>query len=100
LKEYIPGQRTVLEKNDDYWEKGKPYLDKIIFEHIPDTSVRFAMVRTGEIDIVREVRADDVPKLAGNPKVRVREQVAGRTYAFHLYQLIEILGVTEPYAKL
>lgn len=84
LKEYIPGQRTVLVKNDDYWEKGKPYLDKIVFEHIPDSSVRFAMVRTGEIDIVREIRADDVPKLKGNSKVKVREQLSGRTYAFHL----------------
>src|SRR5690242_9009625 len=30
FKEWVRGNRVVVERNPDYWEQGKPYLDKII----------------------------------------------------------------------
>jgi len=36
LVEYIPGLHVILERFDDYWEPGKPYLDSIEFHMIGD----------------------------------------------------------------
>src|SRR5262249_21196006 len=64
---------VTLERFSDYWEKGKPYLDKIAVRVVPDPTVRLTMVRTGEVDIATDVDGKDVPALAGDPTVKVSE---------------------------
>ncbi|MBB5153548.1 ABC transporter substrate-binding protein [Saccharopolyspora phatthalungensis] len=41
------GVNLTLEKNKNYWEAQKPYLDKIVFEIIPDESTRLAALQQG-----------------------------------------------------
>jgi peptide/nickel transport system substrate-binding protein len=36
LKSWAAGDRTVLEKNPNYWNKGHPYLDRIILKPLRD----------------------------------------------------------------
>jgi hypothetical protein len=45
LKSWAAGDRMVLEKNPDYWNKGHPYLDRIILKPLPDAQSRFASHR-------------------------------------------------------
>jgi len=68
LKEYVPGSNYVLDRNPDYWRKdpigpGKgnqlPYLDRVQYIIIPDTSTRLAAIRTGKIDQLTSVPWDD-----------------------------------------
>ncbi|MBJ7452044.1 MAG: hypothetical protein JHC71_08175, partial [Blastococcus sp.] len=40
----------VLEKNEDYWQEGLPYLDKITFRPIPDEDTRLSSLQSGDID--------------------------------------------------
>jgi peptide/nickel transport system substrate-binding protein len=47
--EWKKGQYIHLEKNKDYWQKGLPYLDKVIFRFIPDASTRTAAMEKGEV---------------------------------------------------
>ena len=49
LKEWIPGQRLILEANEDYFE-GRPYIDEIVYRIIPDTSTQFMELKTGSLD--------------------------------------------------
>ncbi|WP_342723319.1 ABC transporter substrate-binding protein [Bradyrhizobium sp. B097] len=58
LKSWNAGDRMVLEKNPDYWDKGKPYLDRIILKPLPDAQSRFASLQSGEADIVWDDEAD------------------------------------------
>jgi 4-phytase/acid phosphatase/peptide/nickel transport system substrate-binding protein len=58
LKSWTAGDRMVLEKNPDYWDKGKPYLDRIILKPLPDAQSRFASLQSGEADIIRDDEAD------------------------------------------
>lgn len=52
FKEWVKGQYIVLERNENYWKKDLPYLDRIIFKIIPSPeSMRLAFQR-GEIDFV------------------------------------------------
>ena len=51
LKEWIPGEKIVLVKNENYWRKGYPKLDGIIFMPIPEGVTRALKVQTGSADI-------------------------------------------------
>ena len=37
---FVSGDNLVLEKNPDYWDKGKPHLDKLIFRFVSDPASR------------------------------------------------------------
>ncbi|WP_099825112.1 ABC transporter substrate-binding protein [Oceaniglobus indicus] len=49
--ENIPGSRVVVEKFDDFYEEGKPYLDKVNVLLLSDASARDVAFRNGEIDV-------------------------------------------------
>ena len=51
VEEFVPTEKLVLVKNPDYWEEGKPLLDKVTIQVIPDEQTILAGLRTGEIDM-------------------------------------------------
>ena len=51
FKEWQRGDYILLERNSDYWDKGKPYLDQIVYRIIPDASSRSVAFEANEIDI-------------------------------------------------
>ena len=61
--------RLVVERFDDYWQEGLPYLDQITFRPIPDEDTRLQSLLAGDVDamtslrqsIVRQaIEADDI----------------------------------------
>ena len=77
----------VLEKNPDYWNKGRPYLDRIILKPLPDAQSRFASLQSGEADIVwdDEYDADNIMKAQKDPKLKVHTYAGSgaQVYAFN-----------------
>jgi peptide/nickel transport system substrate-binding protein len=73
LKSWTAGDRMVLEKNPDYWNKGHPYLDRITLKPLPDAQSRFASLQSGEADIIwdDEADADNIQKAQKDPKLAV-----------------------------
>jgi peptide/nickel transport system substrate-binding protein len=51
FKEWVRGSHIILERNPDYWDAGKPYLDKVVVRFVPDGAARAAGFETGEFDI-------------------------------------------------
>lgn len=49
--ENIPGSRVVVEKFDDFYEDGRPYLDRINVVLLGDASARDVAFRNQEIDV-------------------------------------------------
>ena len=47
--EWKKGQYIRLDKNEDYWREGRPYLDRIVGRIIPDASTRTAAMENGEV---------------------------------------------------
>ena len=70
LKSWTAGDRLVLERNPDYWDKGKVYLDRIIMKPLPDAQSRFASLQSGEAQVVwdDEYDADNIRKAQGDPR--------------------------------
>jgi len=61
FKEWVSGDRQVLVRNEDYWNKdaGGPYLDEIVIKILPEPTTRVAGLETGEIDyLVNNVPSD------------------------------------------
>jgi 4-phytase/acid phosphatase/peptide/nickel transport system substrate-binding protein len=87
LKSWTAGDRMVLEKNPDYWNKGHPYLDRIALKPLPDAQSRFASLQSGEADIIwdDEADADNIQRAQKDPKLTVHTYVgSGATvYAFN-----------------
>lgn len=73
--ERIPQDRIILQRNPDYWEKGLPYLDRIVFRTITDDNARVANVKSGDVDIINIVPLPQVKELgreAAQPGARFR----------------------------
>lgn len=51
FKEWVAGQKIVLESNHRYFE-GRPYIDRYIYRIIPDTSTMYMELKAGGIDIM------------------------------------------------
>jgi len=47
--EWKKGQYIRLDKNEDYWREGRPFLDRIVGRIIPDASTRTAAMENGEV---------------------------------------------------
>ncbi|RWX81371.1 ABC transporter substrate-binding protein [Neorhizobium lilium] len=72
LKEWTPGSHLIFERNPDYWDAGKPYLDRIILRIITDPAARAVALETGEVDIGDSpVPLADLDRLKQNPNLVV-----------------------------
>jgi peptide/nickel transport system substrate-binding protein len=63
----VGGKEVVLRKNPDYWKKGLPHLEELVFRAIPDSHVRFQALEKGEVDFATHPDAKDVPEARKNP---------------------------------
>lgn len=63
FEEWKPDTSITLAKNEDYWEEGKPKLERVIFQVIPDNSSRLTALQNGEIDLMVGVNPTDASKI-------------------------------------
>jgi 4-phytase/acid phosphatase/peptide/nickel transport system substrate-binding protein len=87
LKSWTAGDRMILERNPDYWDKDKVYLDRIILKPLPDAQSRFASLQSGEADLIwdDEYDADNIQKAQKDPKLTVYTYTGSgaQPYAFN-----------------
>jgi peptide/nickel transport system substrate-binding protein len=76
VKEWKAGDSITFEKNPNYREPGKPYLDSVIVKILPSREVGMQLLGTGEITTLWDLTEADFPTLAG---------MDGVTYAGALY---------------
>jgi len=51
FKEWVRGNHVVYERNADYWDSPRPYLDQLVVKFIPDAASRSAALESGEVDL-------------------------------------------------
>ncbi|HEX7926764.1 MAG TPA: ABC transporter substrate-binding protein [bacterium] len=80
LKEFKPDERLVLERNPDYFVKGRPYLDGIVYTVIRSRPSRIAALQAGQVYVSfpndGTIAARDQLKAAA-PGIVVHEVAAG-----------------------
>ena len=62
FKEWESGNCFVVERNHNYWQKGKPYLDKIVFRALPDPHTGFASLKSGQVHVMWTDRGNLIRK--------------------------------------
>jgi len=77
LKEFVVGERVIIEARDDYWQMGAdgeplPYLDGMEFIDLgDDQTAAVAALQSGDIDRIYDVQPDSFLALKGNDSITI-----------------------------
>jgi peptide/nickel transport system substrate-binding protein len=101
LKEYVPGQRLVLERNPHYWKadaKGNrlPYLDELDFIFVPSSDAQVLRFQSGETDVISRLGAENFSVLSRQQRgFTMTDAGPGLEYNFLFFNLND-LGEKSP----
>ncbi|MFZ0959032.1 MAG: ABC transporter substrate-binding protein [Candidatus Sulfotelmatobacter sp.] len=75
LKEYVPGQKIVLERNPYYWKADRnknrlPYLDELVFLFVGNEDAQVLRFQAGDTDIISRLSADNYAVLSNDASNR------------------------------
>jgi peptide/nickel transport system substrate-binding protein len=88
LERYEPGVKAVFARNPDYYEPGRPYLDRVEWLFLKDRGTRLSLFRAGQVDLPyydgRIPRSEIGAFKKSNPSnpVHVWDRLDVRTLAF------------------
>jgi peptide/nickel transport system substrate-binding protein len=68
--EWRRDERIVFEAFPGYYG-GKPFLDRIIYQVVPDAVVLDTMLESGDVDFVRRLREADLERIKAKPNLTV-----------------------------
>jgi peptide/nickel transport system substrate-binding protein len=68
--ERIDQDRIVLEKFADHYDADNYHLDRVIFLPIPDTTVRLANLRSGDLDMLERLAPSDVASVEADASLQ------------------------------
>jgi peptide/nickel transport system substrate-binding protein len=74
--ERVQQDRIVLEKFADYWNAGEIHVERVTYLPIPDTTVRFANLRAGDLDMLERLAATDLAAAEGDAALNVEKAVS------------------------
>ncbi|MGI2033909.1 ABC transporter substrate-binding protein [Rhizobium panacihumi] len=96
LKEWVPGSHILLERNPDYWDAPRPYLERVIVRLINDAGARAAALETGEGDIgPNPVPLADLERFKASETLRVDDRI----YAYAGQQNQLVINLENSYLK-
>ncbi len=71
VDEFVTGDHITLSKNPNYWQAGKPYLDKVIVRIVPSSEVGKQLLKSGEADVMWNNTEADIPELEKMTNVKL-----------------------------
>jgi peptide/nickel transport system substrate-binding protein len=63
VREWVRGEKLVLDKNPYYWKEGQPYVDTFVIEYVPDENTRMLKIESGEADIATNVPYTQIERI-------------------------------------
>lgn len=51
LESYRVGQRIIFKPNPNYWDAPKPYVQKVVWQIVPNTDTTLLQFRSGDLDV-------------------------------------------------
>lgn len=74
--ERVQQDRIVLEKFAEHWNADAYHFDRVVFLPIPDTTVRLANLRAGDLDMLERLAATDAASVKSDSELKYAEAVA------------------------
>src|SRR5271170_3578706 len=95
LKEYVAGQRVVLERNPYYWKADRagnqlPYLNEVVFLFVPSEDAQVIRFQSGDTDVLSRFSADNfavLQKQQSQKGYHLDDLGAGLEYNFLFFNL-------------
>jgi peptide/nickel transport system substrate-binding protein len=75
LEKWVPGEQLVVTARPD-WYGSQPAIQRIVFRIIPDASVRFSLLKKGEVDMASVLDFKDLDALKSDPNIAVDSWVS------------------------
>ncbi len=72
--ERVQQDRIVLERFADYWDKDRTSIDRITYVPIPDSTVRLANLKSGQLDMIERALATDLKEIQADRRLKVTAQ--------------------------
>ncbi|MGA9350810.1 MAG: ABC transporter substrate-binding protein, partial [Anaerolineae bacterium] len=92
--EWVPDSHVKLRRFEKYFLADVPYLDEVTFRVITDPAARLISLKTGEVDVVPEVPAQEIAGIKEEPGIKVIQQ------PFNGIQLLAINNARAPFDDL
>jgi len=102
LKEYVPGQRLILERNPYYWKTDAegtrlPYLNELVFLFVPSADAQVLRFQSGETDVISGLGAENFMALSRQSKsYALADAGPGLEYNFLFFNLNDLSGKATP----
>lgn len=78
LVEFNADQNAILERRDDYFIQGQPYLDRVEVKTFPDAAGSTAALLAGEVDLMLDVQPTDYERIAASNGIDGLRTPSGR----------------------
>ena len=79
---WTPGERVLLERNDAYWDDGRPYLDELELIFVTEPDTRLNALLGGQADVAHELSWAQAKAQERAGQIRVLESPVGQMECF------------------
>src|SRR5580693_2616483 len=98
VKEYVPGQKFVLERNPYYWKADRnknrlPYLDELVFLFVGNEDAQVIRFQAGDTDIINRLSAENyllLSKDATSRRIQLSDLGPSLEYNFLVFNLNDL----------
>ncbi|WP_039944227.1 ABC transporter substrate-binding protein [Thermicanus aegyptius] len=84
FKERVKGSFITLEKNTNYWKKGMPKLNQIVYKIITDANVALMNLKSGQVDMTNRFPFKEIEKSKNDPNFTVISEPGQGYQGIHL----------------
>jgi peptide/nickel transport system substrate-binding protein len=71
IESWKPQQELVLKRNVHYYDRSRPYLDRVVFRIVPDQGSVSAQFFSGAIDFIPQVSPTDAERIKKDPRLEL-----------------------------
>ncbi|MFN2526632.1 MAG: ABC transporter substrate-binding protein [Actinomycetota bacterium] len=91
FSEWVPGERLVMERNEDYWGEFEGNIQRLIFRPIADPAALLQALQTGEVQGYDLVAPEDFETISGDENLQLLERPAFNVAYIGINQAVEPL---------
>ena len=85
LRVWKPSELIILDRFENYW-RGKPSMQTVFIRHIAEPGVQRLLIERGDVDIARNLSADQAVAIRNKPELRAKYSRKGSLYYLGLNQ--------------
>ena len=75
FKEFVPGDHYTIVRNPTYWDTANAaFLDSVVFKAIADSANRLAALKSGTVDIIDFVDANQLKDVSGDTSLQLLQR--------------------------